>query len=154
MCDLLSKHQVVSKVTIFLIFVLFVNSVLACVFSLGMLYIYGKVYLSSFQQNKRFMISTFLQWDMHDLLSKHQAVSKVTNFLISVLFVNYVLLCAFSLGKLYINGKVYLSSFQQRKWFFILIFLEWVVHDLLSRRQAASKVMNFVQWMIKDLWSI
>ena len=55
---------------------------------------------------------------MHVLLSKHQAVSKVTNFLISVLP------CAFSLVKLYITGKLYLSGFQQSKQFFILIFLE------------------------------
>jgi hypothetical protein len=61
---------------------------------------------------------------MHVLLSKHQAVSKVTNFLIFVLFVNSVLHCGFSLVNLYIIGKIYLSSFQQSKQFFILIFLE------------------------------
>jgi hypothetical protein len=61
---------------------------------------------------------------MHVLLSKHQAVNKVTNFLISILFVNYVLPCVFSLVKLYITGKLYISGFQQSKRFFILIFLE------------------------------
>jgi hypothetical protein len=61
MCDLLSKHQAVSKVMIFLISILFVNSVLSCAFSLGKLHISGKVYLSSFQKSKRFMISNFLE---------------------------------------------------------------------------------------------
>ena len=146
MCDLLSKHQAIIKVMIFLISIFFVTSVLSCAFSLGKLYIYGKVYLSSFQKRKLFMISDFLEWDMHVLLSKHQTVSKVTNFLI------YVLPCAFSLVKLYITGKLYLSGFQQSKWFFMLIFLEWI-HDLLSLRLQAKWKILFNEWF-KDLWSI
>ena len=124
--------------------ILFVNFVLPHDFSHGKTYIPRKVYFSSFHKNKRFIISNFLEWDTYDLLSKHQAVSKVTIFLISVLYVNSVLPCAFSLGKLCISGKVYLSSFHQNKWFMISNFLEWDMHNLLSKHEAVNKVTNFL----------
>jgi hypothetical protein len=53
---------------------------------------------------------------MRDLLRKRQAASNLQfqKFFV-VLFQNYLLPCAFSLGNSYINETVYLSSFQKKK---------------------------------------
>ena len=96
------------------------------------------------KKNKRFIISNFLEWDMRDLLSKHQVASKVMIFLISILFVNSVSFCVFSLGKIYITGKVYLSNFQKRKRFMISNFLEWDMHVLLSNIRLSVKWQIFL----------